>query len=189
MTVEFFRKQMNVALTRREHSIMLIEEERNALKKARKNRDNYLHAQKITQEAAQNLQEYAHQQISRVVSKCLSTIFAEEAYEFKIKFFQRRGKTEAELLFVRDGIEIDPCTAAGGGVVDVTAFALRLAALILTKPKRRRLIVADEPFRFLSRGYRDKVRELLESLSKEMGVQFVLTTHSAELMLGKVVEI
>ena len=189
MSVEAFRKQLNTALTKREHTIMLVDIERKALQEARKNRDNYLHAQKITQEVAKNLQEYAHQQISRVVTKCLSTIFAEDAYEFKIKFFQRRGKTEAELLFVRDGQEIDPCTAAGGGVVDVTAFALRLAALILTKPRRRRLIIADEPFRFLSRGYRDKVRELLESLSKEMGIQFILTTHSSELMLGKVIEV
>jgi ABC-type sulfate/molybdate transport systems ATPase subunit len=80
---------------------------------------------------------------------------------------------------------------AGGGVVDVAAFALRLACLMLRRPKGRRLLVLDEAFRFLSerKEYRNRVRDLLVSLSEEMQVQVVLVTHDPVLEVGKVVEI
>lgn len=111
------------------------------------------------------------------------------AYQFRIEFGRKRGRTEARLLFVRDGEEIDPISASGGGVVDVTAFALRLACLILTRPAVRRLIVLDEPFKHLSAEYRVRVRSMLEGLAEQMDTQIILVTHSTEFHIGKVVEV
>ena len=144
--------------------------------------------QKILQAVAQTIQEQVHNRIAAVVSRCLTAVFS-EPYAFRITFEQKRGRTEARLSFVRGGIEVDPLTAAGGGVVDVAAFALRLAALMLSRPVKRRLLVLDEPFRFVSAEYRPKVRELLAELATEMGVQFVLVTHMPELYGDKVVEL
>ena len=110
-------------------------------------------------------------------------------YTFQIRFEQRRGRTEATIELERDGIRVDPMTAAGGGVVDVAAFALRLAALVLVQPPARRLLVLDEPFRFVSLEYRHKVRELLTTLADEMRVQFIIVTHQDELRCGKVIEV
>ena len=145
-------------------------------------------AQNILQHVAQAVQQEAHDRIAGVVSKCLETVF-DEPYEFKIVFDRKRGKTEAKLLFSRNGMDVDPLTASGGGVVDVAAFALRLACLVLTRPPTRRIIVADEPFRFVSAEYRGRVRRLLETLSEEMKVQFVMVTHIDALKCGKVVEL
>ena len=93
------------------------------------------------------------------------------------------------MQFVKGGNLVDPMTASGGGVVDVAAFAARLARLMLSRPARRRLLVLDEPFRFVSRDLRPRVRELMEMLSSEMEVQFVLVTHDPQLAVGKVVEV
>lgn len=134
---------------------------------------------------AQTMQQKAHQQISTIVSRCLSAVF-EDPYEFRILFEQKRGKTEARMVFVRDGQEIDPMSASGGGVIDVAAFALRLACLLLTSPRPRRLLVLDEPFRFVSAKYRPKIRALLLQLSEELGVQIILVTHITELQIGTV---
>jgi ABC-type sulfate/molybdate transport systems ATPase subunit len=78
-------------------------------------------------------------------------------------------------------------SASGGGVVDVAAFALRIACLTLRKPALRKVLILDEPFRFLSAEYRPRVRSLIESLADEFGVQFIIVTHLDEFRCGKVI--
>lgn len=183
------RKRIDQLLFQQAHVKIRVEEESKALAEARKRIDFTLQAQKIVQEVAEAIQNQAHRQIASVVSRCLETVFEDNAYEFQINFEQKRGRTEAELVFIRDRLEIDPTEAAGGGVVDVAAFALRLACLMLSIPRRRKLLLLDEPFRFLSKEYRPKIRELLIELAKELKMQMVIVTHDPMLQIGKVVEI
>lgn len=145
-------------------------------------------AQGIVQAVAETIQEEAHDRIAGVVSQCLATVF-EEPYEFHIKFERARGRTEARLVFVRDGLEVNPIDASGGGVVDVAAFALRLSCLMLSRPARRRVVVLDEPFKFVSADRRAGVRAMLEGLTTDLGVQFIMVTHIDELRCGTIVEI
>ncbi len=146
-------------------------------------------AQKTIQIIAQTIQQQAHQKISEIVSKCLDAVF-DDPYELKIDFQQKRGKTEAKLLLVRDGVELDdPLNASGGGVIDVAAFALRIACLCLTKPQKRRLIVLDEPFKFVSQEYRHRLVRMLKALSDDMKIQFLIVTHLDNFEIGKVVKI
>lgn len=145
--------------------------------------------QELAQIVAQGIQQKVHEKIASVVSKCLEAVF-DEPYKFNIKFERKRGKTEARLVFERDGIDIDdPLTGCGGGVIDVASFALRLSAIMLSKPQSRRIMIMDEPFRFLSLKYRPKVKDLLIQLRKEYDFQFIIVTHASELVVGKVIEI
>ena len=146
-----------------------------------------MEATRIVQEIAETIQREAHSRISQVVSRCLSAVF-DEPYEFEIVFEQKRGRTEADLRFVRGGMVVD-YRCIGGGVVDVAAFALRLAALLLTKPALRRLLILDEPMRCVSKHYVPKMRELFLVLAEEMGVQFIIVTHNEVLAVGTVVEL
>lgn len=145
-------------------------------------------AQKIIQEVAQGVQQLAHARISKIVSRCLETVF-DEPYDFQIHFDRKRGKTEASLVFVRDGEEIDPLSASGGGVVDIAAFALRLSCLVLSVPSPRLFLALDEPFKFVSQEYRGRIRELILGLAKDLGVQFLIVTHIPELQVGKVISL
>lgn len=189
MNMQYHRNKLNRILSEYRHQTRMMKEEKAQLASYTTEYQHSLEAQLILQEIAQKVQQQAHTQISKIVSKCLKTVFQDDAYNFQIKFLKRRGKTEARLVFVRNGKEIDPVSAAGGGVIDVASFALRLAALLLSTPRRRRLIVADEPFRCLSRDYAPRVRELLETLSRELGIQMILVTHSELLACGKVIRI
>jgi len=145
-------------------------------------------AQQIVQAVAETIQEEAHDRIAGVVSRCLAAVF-DEPYEFQIRFERARGRTEARLVFVREGMEINPIDASGGGVVDVAAFALRLSCLMLARPACRRVVVLDEPFRFVSKEYRVRVRIMLEDLARELGVQFIIVTHIRELATGHIIEV
>lgn len=101
-----------------------------------------------------------------------------------------RGRTQANLQLLKDGNVItDPANEDSGGVLDVAAFALRLSCLVMHKPVLQRVLILDEPFRFVSAKYRPRIKGLLIRLSKEFEVQIVQVTHQPEYMIGKVVEL
>lgn len=88
--------------------------------------------------------------VSGVVTECLNAVYPDNPYEFRIEFRESAGKTVADALVYRDGEPLDPLSSTGGGVWDVLAFALRVSLLILTaRSDTRRLLVLDEPFKFL----------------------------------------
>jgi DNA repair exonuclease SbcCD ATPase subunit len=178
------------ANARRRSALDAVANEKKALEAAIADYDDRKTVQQILQSLAAGVQESAHAQIARIVSRCLQTVYGNETYEFRIKFERKRGKTDAVLTFVRDGHEIDdPLNAAGGGVVAVASFGLRLAALVLSRPQPRKLIVSDEPFAGLDKHALRRMAQLIETLSSELGFQFVFVTHNRELMMGRVIEL
>jgi len=142
----------------------------------------------IAQDIAGRLQQKVHDQIAGIVSLCLQSVF-ENPYCIQVNFDTAGNKTQVRLSFEKNGEEIDPLTASGGGVVDVAAFALRLACLVLSKPPARRLLILDEPFKFLSVEYHERIGELLQRLSTDMGVQIIMVTHLPALQIGNVVSL
>ena len=147
-------------------------------------------AQEIFQEIARGVQENTHAQIARVVTSCLQAIW-EDLYHFEILFEKKRGKTEANLVFVRsDGLVLDPLEESSGGVVDVAAFSLRLVSITMSQPQRRRLVVLDEPFKNV-RGviYQERVRGMVEQVCKELGFQIIINTDLDLLQTGTIIQL
>lgn len=165
------------------------ESETKALVEAESSITHAIEAQQFIQNVAERVQRIAHERVAGVVTRCLESVFGEGSFEFKIDFQQKRGRTEARLLFVRNGKEEDPLDASCGGAIDVASFALRLACLVLSRPKKRLFLCLDEPMKSLSREYRPTMRELLETLCDEMGLQILMVTHAKELACGKIIEI
>jgi len=142
-------------------------------------------AQEIIQRVAKDTQNNFVCRIADVVSTALDAVFGADAYEFSLEFVQKRGKTEVEIAFVRDDSKIDPLSASGGGAVDVASFALRVAVWSLLKNSGRPVldtIILDEPFRFLSRDLQPLAGSMLKTLSKKLGLQFVMVTHNPDLI-------
>lgn len=164
-------------------------EESRALELARERVQVLQEAQQLAQAVAQQVQEQAHFKIANVVTRALQAVF-DDPYVFHIVFERKRGRTEARLVFERDGQEIDPMDAAGGGVVDVASFALRLSCLLLSRPPVRKLLVLDEHFKFVH-GKQERVRTkaFVEQVAKETGVQILLVTQVQEFVMGTVVEL
>lgn len=138
-------------------------------------------AARIILAVAQVTQEELVAIINSMVSSALEAVFP-DPYAFEVEFVQRRGKTEADLYFVRDGKRVDPLSSAGGGAVDVAAFALRVALWSLKRPRPASTIILDEPFRFLSRELQPRAAEMVRELSRRLGVQFIMVTHSPDLI-------
>jgi hypothetical protein len=132
-------------------------------------------AQLIIQTVAQETQNQITEYISDLVSSALDAVF-DNPYTFLIEFVQRRGKTEADLKFIRDGYELDPLEESGGGIVVIAAFALRVSLWSLIKSSRN-VILCDEPAHFLHNiEALRRFSELLKSLSEELGLQIIMIT-------------
>lgn len=183
------RRQVDRLLADRRAAIADVRREKEALAAAEQDAQDLTEARRVLQAVAAAVQRQAHRRLASVVTRCLKAVFQDDAYAFKVKFIEKRGKTEAELKFVRGGLELDPLDAAGGGVCDVASMGLRLSCLMLARPPLRRLLILDENFKHLSSEYRPAVRRLIERLATELGVQFVLVSHSTELRIGKVIRI
>lgn len=140
-------------------------------------------AQAIIQKVAQETQRQLEWHISEIVTLALASTF-DNPYIFKAEFVQRRGKTECDLFFERDGFRVDPVAEAGGGAVDVTAFALRVAMWSLARPKWRNTLIFDEPFKNIndkSRRTQERVAEMVKVLSRKLKLQFIIITMIPEL--------
>ena len=137
-------------------------------------------AQAFLQKVAQDTQSQLKFQIEDIVNLALETCFPNE-YQFQLQFNIARGKTDAELVFLsqKTGRLIDPMNASGGGVVDLTAFALRIASYALEQGVDN-VIILDEPFRFVSKDLVDRAGEILKVLSTKLGLQIIIVTHIPE---------
>lgn len=128
--------------------------------------------------------------IENLVTRCLEAVFPENRYRFNLVFERKRDQTEARIVLVDgEGNEYDPLRANGGGVLDVIAFSLRLATLMMRVPQPSKVLVLDEPFRCVSADHRGRIADLLVSLASELGFQIIMVTHMRELACGNVIEL
>lgn len=188
MDLQSWRKRVDKELARLDSVRNRCSDERRALAAVDARLAALEEAQVLAQEVAQLIQSKAHAQIADIVTKCLEAVF-DEPYTFHILFERKRGRTEAKLTFKRDDTEVDPLTASGGGVVDVAAFALRVACLMLARPKVHKVLILDEPMKMVSINHIAAVKALLMALAKDMGIQIIMVTHNQNLAVGHIIRL
>ncbi len=126
--------------------------------------------------------------LSEIVSKCLKVVFGDE-YKFQFEMKRKRNKTVAIPQFFKDGQALPAQNAIGGGIIDVASFAMRITTIAMTSPGVRSLVILDEPFKHVSENYHEKIKDMLEKLSSDLGIQIVMVTHNKKLITGKVIKI
>lgn len=131
----------------------------------------------IFNDAAQKTQQQLEIHISGLVSMALSGVFPQDPYELQVDFIQRRGKTECDLWFARQGSIVSPLAASGYGAVDVAAFALRVASWAISLEKPRNVLFLDEPFKHL-KGEEDNERaiQMVKEISHSLNLQIIMVS-------------
>lgn len=185
--IKNLRRSLDREITARKNAWVMMQSHKEALSKATAEVEHAVEAQQRLQLLAQEIQARAHQNIAKIVTKCLGMVF-DDPYELIIEFLRTRGKTDARLIYTKDGHEIDPLLTSGG-VLDISALALRISSIVLSEPQPRKLLILDEPFTGVSAKNLPRVGALIVSLAQEMGIQFLIVTHSEQLQIGKVIEL
>lgn len=138
------------------------------------------HALEIVKAVSIATQERLQFHISEITSLAMDAVFA-LPYKVEAEFVERRNKIECDLYFTRGGERISPTKEAGGGALDVAAFALRIACYTMMRQRSSPVIILDEPFRFLSKDMQERAALLLKELSTKLGIQFIIVTHEKQL--------
>lgn len=140
---------------------------------------NYKHALDIIQTVGEDCQRRCQEQIGYVVTRCLRSVFGADSYEFKLVFETKRNQTEVRaILLDAEKNEYDIEDSNGGGILDIASFGLRLACMMLSRPRPAKVLVLDEPMKMLSRNHHANAMRMMSELSSEFGVQIIMVTHS-----------
>lgn len=133
----------------------------------------------LFQTAVQQTQNLLADSITKIVTTSLASLF-EEPYTFIADFIPRRNNIECDLLFERDGERMNPLKECGYGAVDTAAMATRIAIWGM-EGESAPILVLDEPWRNLDRKKHALASSMLKSLSEDLGIQFIVVTHSVDL--------
>lgn len=134
----------------------------------------------FAQQIAKETQEQVKFQLEDIVNLALRAVYG-DMYVFAVEFEIKRGNSEAVLVLYKDGERIDdPMNSTGGGVCDILSFALRIALLIISK--NNRVLVMDEPFKYISKDLREQAIEIIKRISTDLQVQIICITHDEELI-------
>jgi len=137
---------------------------------------NHEKARTILRLVGEQTQKQLEFHISDITTLALESVFP-DPYTLEVEFIERRGKTECDLYFSRDGERVSPLEASGGGAVDVAAFALRVASWSMVQPRYQNTIILDEPLRFLSEEYQEQASKMIKEVSDKLKIQFIIVTH------------
>jgi hypothetical protein len=162
---------------RRQAYLTMAKEGKAKLKRLESRRDHIAKASNIIRTIAEATQRKLQYQISELSTMAEGVIF-NDPYEVKFEFVQKRGQTEAERYFVKNGNLIEPMEATGHGPVDIASFASRISLWMLARERTRNTFILDEPFKNLNGSqYQEATWKLVKMLSERLRIQFIIVTQ------------
>lgn len=142
-------------------------------------------ARAVVQRVAQQTQDQLRYHITALGTMALQAVFGDDI-QLDLQFQEQKGKVLAVLRFLRGDEQqaTDPLESDSGGASDIAAFALRCSLWAMRRPRTRALMVLDEPFKNINDPSRDMHRraaEMVQEVSKRLGIQFLIVTMVQEL--------
>jgi len=129
-------------------------------------------------------EQVLRERLDNIVTRGLRLIFG-DGYRSKLDFGISRGQAVIRPKIVTEvnGIELeaDIADAHGGGLVNIVSVIYQILVLSLVKPRQRRVLFLDEPFRNVSEEYLEATAEFVRQLNEKLGIQIVLITHRKQL--------
>lgn len=129
-------------------------------------------------EAAKLTQDQIKEQVESLVTAAMDMVF-DEHYDFKLQFNRVGNRLDCRVVLMDGDREMDdPEFDVGGSRVDTISIALRIVIWSLEEDQPRGIFVLDEPFTSLGSSHLlDRTLEMIQRLSKELGIQILLITH------------
>jgi hypothetical protein len=132
-------------------------------------------AQAFIQQIARDTQEQLKFNIVDTVNLCIATCFSNITFDIDFKI--QNNRTVARLIYKKGDYEIDPLDGSGGGIVDLTSLALRMALWNISKTEN--VIILDEPLKWLQpKELQMEAFKTIKMLSEKLSLQFIIIANS-----------
>lgn len=133
-------------------------------------------AQFVVQTVSMQTQKQLEYRISQVVTAAEEAVFDDRAYQLVASFIERRGKTECDLFFSRNGQQVDPLASAGFGAVDIAAFALRASCWSMMHGVAP-ILILDEPYKHIKGAeHNQRAIKMVKEVSDQLGLQIIMVS-------------
>lgn len=132
----------------------------------------------LAQKAAKNGQEKLAERLHKVVTTAIQTVF-EDPWDFRMVIETKGKDLQATPTFYKNGVEESPRTGEGGGMATVASLALRVSLLTLLKNPTP-ILLLDEALNGVGEGDIERTCKFFKTISKELGIQFIVITHRLE---------
>lgn len=115
--------------------------------------------------------------LAEQVSLAMEAVF-DDPYKLIVRFEEKRGRTEVQLLFSREDLEFPPLGSAGGGTIDIASFALRIAYWSMRHDiKSAPILLLDEPFSQLKgESANRKALSMVQELAHKLHLQIIMVS-------------
>lgn len=175
------KKHFNELKGRRVEKIDQLEKTKEIQRYSTQRLESAKKAQVLIQLVLKEIQEGLQHSIGHLVTLAEAAVF-DDPYNFIMRFEPRRGRTECDLLFEKNGQEMNPIKSSGGGAIDVAALALTCSFLVLDG--KEPVLILDEPFHNINdptRELHQKAAEMLKGISEKLGIQIIVVTGLYEI--------
>jgi DNA repair exonuclease SbcCD ATPase subunit len=134
---------------------------------------------KVGEETQREIKQY----IEDSVTFALQTVYG-SAYHFVVQFkYDKRDQAEVRFFLNKNGKLYEPRKdTISGGATDVCAFSLRMVLYTLEDPDPSPVLILDEPFKNVSKGYIPFVSEMVKELANMLELQLIISTHTDEII-------
>ena len=143
-------------------------------------RDNLIKARWVVSEVGSLIQEQFKKRVESLVTLAIRSVF-DYPWEFVLKFEQKRNKAECRIVLMDGEDEYDYEEDEGGGIIDVSAFALKVVMWSLESPQSRNIMIMDEPGKWTG-CLSVLFGEVIKKISQELKIQIIMTTHDESLI-------
>jgi DNA repair exonuclease SbcCD ATPase subunit len=177
------REDLNRQAARRDLTLETISEREAEVASLSVAVENFNEVRILFERLTEDKREVIRTKIEALVTHGIQSVFGPEIY-FKIEQRIARNQVTFEYKIVHEyggeKRESDLRGYHGGGLVALVGFLLRVVMVLFSHPARRRVIFLDESMAALDGDKRTAFAALLRTLGEQLGMQFVLITHSPE---------
>ena len=146
-----------------------------------KETDSLLELKDFLMSVSANYRDQLCNLFTSLVTEALTSIF-EKDIRFNIKLYSYRNEPAIDVSVIENNLEVDPQKSCGGGLNDIISFVIKILLIYLKKSSR--IIILDEPLKFLSRDYIEQSSNFIHDISKRMNIQIILVSHKPDLEIS-----
>lgn len=175
--LQYLRRELEQRRGKRAQLIATVDGLKDTLLNLKRQMVRHERALEIVKQVGLMTQKQLEYHLAEQVSLAMEAVF-DDPYRLKVNFQEKRGKTEAEILFTRRGLEFPPLGSSGGGPIDVASFALRIAYWSMRQDRKvASVLLLDEPFSQLKGEDANKrALAVVQEISRQLDVQIIMVS-------------